>query len=146
MRKTPLAQTLAEKILSRKTGAACRAGDIVVVPVDLVFAQDTTGPLAVRQFEALGLGKLANPSRTLFFLDHAAPSPSRELANDHRLLREFAKKTGAFLSDVGAGICHQRVVEDYASPGEIVLGRTPTPLWPVGWGLLPRGWAPRTSP
>src|SRR3972149_1873656 len=134
-----MGMTLAEKILSSKTGAPCRAGDIIIVPVDLVFAQDTTGPLTVRQFEALGLGKLASPSRTVLFLDHAAPAPSRELANDHRLLREFAQRTGAILSEVGEGICHQRVVEDYASPGEVIVGADSHTVTAGGLGAFATG-------
>ncbi len=131
--------TLAEKILSARAKTPCRAGDIVIVPVDLVFAQDTTGPLTVRQFEALGLGKLASPSRTVLFLDHAAPSPSKELANDHGLLREFAQRTGAILSEVGEGICHQRVVEDYASPGEVIVGADSHTVTAGGLGAFATG-------
>lgn len=131
--------TLAEKILSARAKAPCRAGDIIISPVDLVFAQDTTGPLTVRQFEALGLGKLASPSRTVFFLDHAAPSPSKELANDHRLLREFARRTGAVISEVGEGICHQRVVEDYASPGEVIVGADSHTVTAGGLGAFATG-------
>lgn len=114
--------TLAEKILSRKVGSPCHAGDIVIAPVDLAFVQDTTGPLTVRQFEAMGFTRLAHPSRTVLFLDHAAPSPLKELSNDHILLREFARRTGAYLSEVGEGICHQLVAESWASPGEIIVG------------------------
>ena len=131
--------TLAEKILSARAKMPCRAGDIVIVPVDLVFAQDTTGPLAVRQFEALGLGKLANPSRTVLFLDHAAPSPSKELSNDHMLLRAFARKTGAVLSDVGGGVCHQRVAEQYASPGEVIVGADSHTVTAGGLGAFATG-------
>ncbi|MBU2009364.1 MAG: 3-isopropylmalate dehydratase large subunit [Chloroflexi bacterium] len=134
-----MGMTLAEKILSARAKAPCRAGDIIISPVDLVFAQDTTGPLTVRQFEALGLGKLASPSRTVFFLDHAAPSPSKELANDHRLLREFARRTGAVISEVGEGICHQRVVEDYASPGEVIVGADSHTVTAGGLGAFATG-------
>jgi 3-isopropylmalate/(R)-2-methylmalate dehydratase large subunit len=134
-----MGMTLAEKILSARAKAPCRAGDIVIMPVDLVFAQDTTGPLTVRQFEALGLGKLASPSRTVLFLDHAAPAPSKELANDHRLLREFAQRTGAVLSEVGEGICHQRVVEDYASPGEVIVGADSHTVTAGGLGAFATG-------
>ena len=134
-----MGMTLAEKILSARAKAPCRAGDIIITPVDLVFAQDTTGPLTVRQFEALGLGKLASPSRTVLFLDHAAPSPSKELANDHRLLREFAQRTRAILSEVGEGICHQRVVEDYASPGEVIVGADSHTVTAGGLGAFATG-------
>ena len=65
---------------------------------------------------------LANPERTVLFIDHASPSPRAELSNDHVLLRDFARQTGAILSDVGCGICHQVMAEDYVNPGDILIG------------------------
>jgi 3-isopropylmalate/(R)-2-methylmalate dehydratase large subunit len=38
------------------------------------------------------------------------------------LLRSFAEKTGCRLSDVGEGVCHQIVAEDYAAPGKVIIG------------------------
>jgi len=117
-----MGKTLAEKILSSKSGTDARAGDIVIAAVDLSFVQDTTGPLTVRQFQASGLQRLANPERTVLFIDHAAPSPNSSLSNDHLLLRDFAQKTGGIISDVGGGICHQLVAESFARPGDIIVG------------------------
>ena len=115
-------KTISEKIISRHAGTDVRAGDIVVVDVDVAMAQDGTGPLAVSQIKKMGFSKVKNPSRSIFFLDHAAPSPRKELSNSHRMLREFSKDTGAVLSDVGKGICHQILVESYTCPGDIVIG------------------------
>ena len=117
-----MGKTLAEKILSSKSGTDARAGDIVIAAVDLSFVQDTTGPLTVRQFQASGLRRLANPERTVLFIDHAAPSPNSSLSNDHLLLRDFAQKTGGIISDVGDGICHQIVAESFARPGDVIVG------------------------
>lgn len=117
-----MGKTLAEKILTNKSGTDACAGDIVVADVGLVFVQDGTGPLAVRQFEASGFKRVASPERTALFLDHAAPSPAKELSNDHILLRNFAKKTGSDLFDVGEGVCHQLVAESLACPGEVIVG------------------------
>ena len=96
--------TLAERLISQKVGREVRAGEVVICPVDVVFAQDGTGPLAVRQIEKLGMEKLARPEHTIFFCDHAAPSPRRELSNDHMLLRAFAEESGCLLSDVDGGV------------------------------------------
>jgi len=115
-------KTLAEKILSLKSGCDARAGDIVIAQVDLVFAQDTTGPLTIRQFQAGNFERLANPEKTALFFDHAAPSPNRELAKDHQLMRQFARETGCLISDVGGGICHQLVAESMTKPGDVVVG------------------------
>jgi 3-isopropylmalate/(R)-2-methylmalate dehydratase large subunit len=109
-------KTLAEKILTKKSAGDACAGDIVISKVDLAFVQDTTGPLTVRQFQS-GKFKLANPQRTALFFDHAAPSPNRQLSNDHKLLRQFAEDTGCLKYDVGSGVCHQLVAEALARPG-----------------------------
>jgi len=117
-----MGKTLAEKILSAKSGAEVSAGDIVVVPLDLVFAHDSTGPLALRQLGDTGLNTIHNPERTILFIDHSAPSPAKELSNDHIFLRSFAQEKGVVLSDIGEGVCHQIVVESFAKPGDVIVG------------------------
>jgi len=114
------ARTLAEKILSQKYGSEVRAGDYIVVPVDLVLAHEGTGPLAIDQFETLGQKQLA--AKGLFFSDHAAPAPRKELAAVQQRLRRFADEKGGRFYPPGAGICHQVVAEEWVSPGQIVLG------------------------
>ncbi len=116
-----MGKTLAEKILSAKSGNDARAGDIIIAQVDLVFVQDTTGPLTVRQFRESGLKELARPERTAVFIDHAVPSPTHTLSNDHLVLRRFAAETGAIMSDVGEGVCHQLVAESLARPGDVIV-------------------------
>jgi 3-isopropylmalate/(R)-2-methylmalate dehydratase large subunit len=115
-------KTISEIILGAKSNSDVRAGDIVVAQVDLAFVQDTTGPLTVRQFRAAGFKKTANTLKAAVFLDHAAPSQSREMSNDHILLREFAAQTGALISEVGDGVCHQLVAESLAKPGDLIIG------------------------
>jgi 3-isopropylmalate/(R)-2-methylmalate dehydratase large subunit len=78
--------------------------------------------LTVRQFRAAGFKKTANTLKAAVFLDHAAPSQSREMSNDHILLREFAAQTGALISEVGDGVCHQLVAEALAKPGDLIIG------------------------
>lgn len=117
-----MGQTLAEKILSEKAGRPVTAGEIVIARVDACLTQDGTGPLTIRQLQKMGLEQAANPARTIQFLDHAAPSPRLELSNDHKTMRDFAAKTGSVLSDVGDGICHQIMAEQYVRPGDLMVG------------------------
>jgi len=117
-----MGKTLAEKILGLKSGTDAKSGDIVIANVDLVFVQDTTGPLAIKQFEESGLKTIAAPEKTAIFLDHAAPSPTQQTSNDHMLLRRFARETNCHIYDVGNGICHQLVAELFANPGNIIVG------------------------
>ena len=115
-------KTLAEKILSLKSHGEAKAGEVVIADVDLAFVQDTTGPLTVRQFKESGFEALAKPQQAIIFLDHAAPSPTQQLSNDHILLRRFAEETGCRIYEVGDGICHQLVAENFANPGDIIVG------------------------
>ncbi len=117
-----MGKTLSEKILSDKSGSNARAGEIVVATIDVAFVQDTTGPLTLKQFQESGFEDLANPQQTVIFLDHAVPSPDRQLSNDHRFLRSFAKDAGCLIFEGGSGICHQLVAELFASPGDVIVG------------------------
>ncbi len=117
-----MASTLSEKIIASHVGREVRPGEIVVTAVDVAALQDGTGPLALMQLEELNLVRAYNPARTVLFIDHAAPSPRKELSNAHISLRRFAAETGAVLSEINEGVCHQRLVESFASPGDILIG------------------------
>ena len=117
-----MGKTLAEKIISEHVGREVVAGEIVVTPVDICLVQDGTGPLAINQLRKINLEKAANPQQTVLFIDHASPSPRKELANDHITLRQFARKTGCYVSEVGDGVCHQVINESFVRPGDIVIG------------------------
>ncbi|OGO61623.1 MAG: 3-isopropylmalate dehydratase large subunit [Chloroflexi bacterium RBG_19FT_COMBO_48_23] len=134
-----MGKTLSEKVLSEKSGTDARAGDIVIARVDLAFVQDTTGPLTIRQFKEIKHGSLANPKRTAIFLDHAIPSPNRELSNDHKFLRRFADDTGCLIFEGGSGICHQLVAEMFANPGDIIVGADSHTVTAGGLGAFATG-------
>ena len=134
-----MGKTLSEKILSAKSGNNARAGDIVIASVDLSFVQDTTGPLTVMQFRESDLKKLASPERTAVFIDHAVPSPTRTLSNDHLVLRQFAGETGAIMSDIGEGVCHQLVAESLARPGDVIVASDSHTVTAGGLGAFATG-------
>lgn len=117
-----MGKTIAEKIIGKHCNKNVKAGEFVIANVDVTMVQDGTGPLTIEEIRKINMEQAKNPSRTILFIDHASPSPRKELSNSHKTLREFAKKTGAILSDIGEGVCHQRLVEDYVNPGEIVVG------------------------
>ena len=117
-----MGQTLAEKIISEHAGKPVKAGELVIANVDVCAVQDGTGPLTVQEFKKLGKDKLKNPERTILFIDHASPSPKKELSNMHTTLRDFSREYGAVLSEVGSGVCHQRLIETFVNPCEILVG------------------------
>lgn len=116
-----MGKTLAEKILGNKSPGVT-AGDIAIIDLDLVFLQDTSGPLVIRQFQESGFGKIAKPQKAVIFIDHAAPSPNKEISNDHVLLHRAAEETNCLITSVGDGICHQLVAERFAKPGDVIIG------------------------
>ncbi len=118
-----MGKTLAEKILSQKSGKDVAPGDIVTVPVDFVFGQDGTMPLAIEQMEKeLGTRKVFDPKKVGAVCDHASPSPSEQVSNVHIFMRKFARENGIHFFENGDGICHQIVAEKFAAPGKIVIG------------------------
>src|SRR5574344_1843878 len=116
-----MGQTLVEKLISMHSAKPVYAGELTIAGVDVSAVQDGTGPLTVQEFEKIGKKKLYNPERTVLFIDHAAPSPRKELSNTHMVLRQFAKKYGAVLSEIGQGVCHQRLVEEFVNPCDILV-------------------------
>ncbi|MGA7042443.1 MAG: 3-isopropylmalate dehydratase large subunit [Nitrososphaeraceae archaeon] len=96
------------------------AGDIVIVDVDLAMAQDSTGPLAIRSLNEMGINKLHDPSKVLLVIDHTFPAADEKVANLHALIRDFAFKHNCML--VEGSISHQHILEYLATPGMMILG------------------------
>lgn len=118
-------KTIAEKILSKKSGRDVTAGDYVEAAVDAMIGHDVTGPLAIDAFEEVtgDDGELAAPNDVVFTLDHHAPADGVEAANNHNIVREFAAKYGAHQYEINDGICHQVMVEEgFVEPGQLIIG------------------------
>jgi 3-isopropylmalate/(R)-2-methylmalate dehydratase large subunit len=120
---------MTEKILSR----ACdreevEPGEIVQVPVDLVFGQDTTMPLAVIEFRQSGAGRVFDPDKVAIVCDHFVPNATVQAAQQTKSLREFAAEQGIkhyFEAGRGAnyGIEHALLPEEgLIRPGMIIVG------------------------
>lgn len=118
-----MGRTLAEQIIAAHASRPVAPGDLVVAAVDAAMASDTTAPLAIRAFEAMGGRTPCAPQRTVFVIDHAAPAPNERIANLHGMMRAFARSHGVHLFDAGEGICHQLMVEHgFVRPGGLVVG------------------------
>jgi 3-isopropylmalate/(R)-2-methylmalate dehydratase large subunit len=117
-----MGQTITEQLVSQHAGRDVTTGETVTVDVDKALLQDGTGPLTVRQLRELDLEQCAIPEGTVVFLDHQAPPMNEAMANEHALLREFASTVGCHLSEIGDGVCHQIMTDDYTAPGDILVG------------------------
>jgi 3-isopropylmalate/(R)-2-methylmalate dehydratase large subunit len=116
--------TFAEKAISiknvEKANKKSMAGDIVIVNVDLAMVQDSTGPLAIRSLNEMGISKLPDPSRVLLVIDHTFPAADEKVANLHALMRDFVSKHKCMF--VEGSISHQYILEYLAAPGMMILG------------------------
>jgi len=116
-------KTIAEKIFSAHSGTDARAGDIVIADVDFVMGQDGTSPLAIRALENMGVDSVFDPSKVAVVMDHSSPSPIEGVSALHTMMREFGKKTGVTVYDIGEGVCHQIIPErGHVVPGDLMVG------------------------
>jgi len=116
-------KTISEKILAAKSGVDARAGDVVVCRTDCAMGTDGSVPMAIDYFEAMGGGRVFDPSQLVFALDHYAPAPSEAASQLHERVRKFAARHGIEVWEVGEGIGHQLIIEsERAKPGRLVVG------------------------
>lgn len=116
-------KTAAEKVLSEKSGSDARSDTIVIASVDYLMASDTTAPMAIEAFSAMGGERVFDASKIAFVIDHASPPPNQTIANLHIMMRSFAARQSIRLYEAGEGICHQLLLESGAlSEGDLVLG------------------------
>jgi 3-isopropylmalate/(R)-2-methylmalate dehydratase large subunit len=97
----------------KDSGKTCREkkvepGELINARVDLVFANENTGDLAIDQFKKAGFNKVFDPNRVMFVADHFIPPKDISCAQQFRNVRLFFREMGLsnFL-DVGrVGIEH----------------------------------------
>jgi 3-isopropylmalate/(R)-2-methylmalate dehydratase large subunit len=117
--------TLAEKILLTHTEVEdLSPGDIVMVRVDTVMANDVSGPVAFRQMEKIGAAKVFDPSRVVMVADHFVPAKDARSAALQKRLKEWATDQGVAFYDQGrGGIEHMVLAEQgWIVPGEVLVG------------------------
>jgi 3-isopropylmalate/(R)-2-methylmalate dehydratase large subunit len=116
-------KTIAEKIFSVHSGTDAHAGDIVVADVDFVMGQDGTSPLAIKALDRMGVTEVFDPKKVAVVMDHSSPSPIEGVSALHTMMRDFGKRTGAKVYDVGCGVCHQLIPENgHVVPGDLMVG------------------------
>ena len=117
--------TLAEKILLAHSEVDdLSPGDIVMVRVDTVMANDVSGPVAFRQMEKIGTGRVFDPSRVVMVADHFVPAKDARSAELQKRLKDWALDQGVAYYDQGrGGIEHMLLAEEgWVVPGEVIAG------------------------
>jgi 3-isopropylmalate/(R)-2-methylmalate dehydratase large subunit len=116
---------LAEKILAAHSGRdKVSPGEFLNVRVDLVMANDITAPIAIREFERIGVSEVFDPERVVMVADHFVPNKDIPSAEQAKLMRGFARGHGVKYFEVGSGgIEHVLLPEQgLVLPGDVVVG------------------------
>ena len=94
-------------------------GDNALVFVDRVIAHEITTPQGALEIERKYGDKLFDPKRIVAVNDHVSPAKDTETAVQAKVLRDWAKRHGIVLYDIGTGgICHVIAPErGYVEPG-----------------------------
>lgn len=98
------------------------AGEEITAGVDLVIAHDVTGPMAVEQFQRIGVNQVFDQQKVVFVLDHIIPAATVEARRLHNSLRRFSRHFNNVLYDKGQGVIHQVVAEKHLAKGAIIVG------------------------
>jgi 3-isopropylmalate/(R)-2-methylmalate dehydratase large subunit len=122
-----MGMTVAEKILAAHSGKGeVVPGDIVHAHVDRVMVHEMLGtPGGVAEvYEKLDMDKVWDPDKIVALLDHWVPAPTVDMAEVHKICRNFVRKYGiSHWYDMKAGICHQVMPEKgHVCPGELIVG------------------------
>lgn len=118
--------TITEKILAAAAGKdSVKPGELINARVDLVLANDITAPVAIKEFEKIGLNRVWDKERVALVPDHFTPNKDIKSAEQAKLVRDFAHQqelTNYF--EVGRmGIEHCLLPEQgLVGPGDVIIG------------------------
>jgi len=120
-----LGLTLTQKILSAKAGREVKPGELIEIDVDMVLGNDITAPVAIKEFEKIGVDKVFDNTKIALVPDHFVPSKDIKSAEQVNVMRKFAKKYNIVnFFEVGRmGIEHALLPEQgLVLPGDVVIG------------------------
>lgn len=116
---------IAEKILAiHANKKEVWPGELISVRVDLVLSNDVTAPIAIREFERIGVKKVFDPQKVVMVPDHFVPNKDIPSAQQAKMMREFALEQGIIYFEVGQmGIEHVILPEKgLVVPADVVIG------------------------
>jgi 3-isopropylmalate/(R)-2-methylmalate dehydratase large subunit len=121
-----MGMTITQKILAAHAGKErVEPGELIEAKVDLVLGNDITAPIAIKEFEELGIQKVFDNEKIALIPDHFTPNKDIKSAEQVKILREFARKYNIIhFYDVGrVGVEHALLPElGLVRPGMCIIG------------------------
>lgn len=121
-----MGMTMSQKILAKHAGLPeVREGQLIRAKLDMVLANDITGPVAINEFNKAGFGGVFDKCRISLVMDHFAPNKDIKAATQCKQCREFAGKYDIvnFYDAGDMGVEHALLPEKgLIAPGELCIG------------------------
>lgn len=121
-----MGMTMTQKILAAHAGLdSVAAGQLIKAKLDMVLGNDITSPVAIKEFEKVGVDKVFDGNKIAIVPDHFTPNKDIKSAEQVKVCREFSKKMGIVnFFEVGQmGVEHALLPEKgLVVPGDVVIG------------------------
>lgn len=121
-----MAMTMTQKILAKHAGLeSVRSGQLIEAELDMILGNDITSPVAINEFEKLGLDNVFHRDKISIVPDHFTPNKDIKAAEQCKLVREFVKnkKISNYFEVGQMGIEHCLLPEKgLVVAGDVVIG------------------------
>lgn len=121
-----MGMTMTQKILAAHAGLeSVKAGQLIEAKLDLVLGNDVTTPVAIKEFNKIGVDKVFDKDKVAIVPDHFTPNKDIKSAEHCKLVREFAhcKEVTNYFEVGQVGIEHCLLPEKgLVVPGDVVIG------------------------
>ncbi|MCK5414178.1 MAG: 3-isopropylmalate dehydratase large subunit [Thermoplasmata archaeon] len=117
--------TIIQNIIARASGnEEVAVGDKVWCAIDLAAMRDFGGPNVVLDYrEMFGDRPVKDPNKVAITFDLHLPARDAQVANNQKLLRDFARQTGVHLFDVETGVGQHTLLENgMVRPYDVIVG------------------------
>jgi 3-isopropylmalate/(R)-2-methylmalate dehydratase large subunit len=121
-----MGMTVSQKILAAHAGREfVTPGELINCKLDIVLGNDVTAPVAIAEFEKLGINQVFDQEKIVLVPDHFTPNKDIKSAEQSKIMRDFARQLGIkHYFEIGCmGIEHCLLPEQgLVLPGDLIIG------------------------